>query len=37
MNRDIHELGIEMILLERRMTLYEEKYSIVGEDFLRLL
>lgn len=30
---DVHELVIEMKLLERKMTLYEEKYSILSEDF----
>ena len=30
---DIHELIIEMKLLERRLTLYEEKYGILSEDF----
>ena len=30
---DIHELVIEMKLLERRLTLYEEKYGILSEDF----
>ena len=30
---EIHELVIEMKLLERRMTLYEEKYGILSEDF----
>jgi len=29
---DIHELVIEMKLLERRLTLYEEKYGILSED-----
>lgn len=29
----IHELVIEMKLLERRMTLYEEKYGVLSEDF----
>lgn len=29
----IHELVIEMKLLERRLTLYEEKYGILSEDF----
>jgi hypothetical protein len=27
---DIHELVIEMKLLERRLTLYEEKYGILS-------
>ncbi len=30
---DIHELVIEMKQLERRLTLYEEKYGILSEDF----
>jgi len=30
---EIHELVIEMKLLERRMTLYEEKYGILSKDF----
>ncbi len=34
---EIHELVIEMKLLERRMTLYEEKYGILGEDFYAAL
>lgn len=29
----IHELVVEMKLLERRLTLYEEKYGILSEDF----
>jgi hypothetical protein len=29
----IHELVIEMKLLERRLTLYEEKYGVLSEDF----
>jgi hypothetical protein len=32
-----HELVIEMKLLERRMTLYEEKYGVLSEDFYRAL
>jgi len=28
-----HELVIEMKLLERRLTLYEEKYGILSENF----
>ena len=31
----IHELIIEMKLLERRLTLYEEKYGVLSEDFYR--
>ncbi|MDZ7696521.1 MAG: hypothetical protein U5R49_06215 [Deltaproteobacteria bacterium] len=30
---EIYELVIEMKLLERRLTLYEEKYGILSEDF----
>ena len=30
---EIHELVIEMKPLERRLTLYEEKYGILSEDF----
>jgi hypothetical protein len=30
---EIHELIVEMKLLERRLTLYEEKYGILSEDF----
>ena len=30
---EIHKLVIEMKLLERRLTLYEEKYGILSEDF----
>lgn len=33
----LHELVIEMKLLERRMTLYEEKYGILSEDFYSAL
>jgi len=33
----IHELVIEMKLLERRLTLYEEKYGILSEDFYAAL
>ena len=33
----IHELVIEMKLLERRLTLYEEKYGILSEDFYKAL
>ncbi|NIS26925.1 hypothetical protein GWN28_25300 [candidate division KSB1 bacterium] len=32
---EIHELVIEMKLLERRLTLYEEKYGILSEDFYK--
>lgn len=34
---DVHELVIEMKLLERRLTLYEEKYGILNEDFYNAL
>jgi hypothetical protein len=34
---DIYELVIEMKLLERRLTLYEEKYGILSEDFYAAL
>jgi hypothetical protein len=34
---EIHELVIEMKLLERRMTLYEEKYGILSRDFYEAL
>jgi hypothetical protein len=30
---EIHELVIEMKLLERRLSLYEEKYGILSADF----
>jgi hypothetical protein len=30
---EIHELVLEMKSLERRMTLYEEKYGVLSEDF----
>ena len=30
---EIHELVIEMKLLEHRLTLYEEKYGVLSEDF----
>jgi hypothetical protein len=30
---EVHELVIEMKLLERRLTLYEKKYGILSEDF----
>jgi hypothetical protein len=30
---ETHELVIEMKLLERRLTLYEEKYGVLSEDF----
>ena len=34
---EIHELVIEMKLLERRLTLYEEKHGILSEDFYAAL
>jgi hypothetical protein len=34
---EIHELVIEMKLVERRLTLYEETYGILSEDFHRAL
>jgi len=34
---EIHELFIEMKLLERRLTLYEEKYGVLSEDFYKAL
>ncbi|MBU2027451.1 MAG: hypothetical protein ABIK91_10600 [Pseudomonadota bacterium] len=34
---EIHELVVEMKLLERRLTLYEEKYGILSEDFYEAL
>jgi hypothetical protein len=34
---EIHELVIEMKLIERRLTLYEEKYGILSEDFFAAL
>jgi hypothetical protein len=33
----VHELVVEMKLLERRLTLYEEKYGVLSEDFHRAL
>jgi len=33
----IYELVIEMKILERRLTLYEEKYGILSEDFYAAL
>lgn len=33
----VHELVIEMKLLERRLTLYEEKYGVLSEDFYAAL
>lgn len=34
---EIHELIIEMKLLERRLTLYEEKYGVLSENFYTAL
>lgn len=34
---ELHELVIEMKLLERRLTLYEEKYGLLSEDFYKAL
>jgi len=34
---EIHELVIEMKLLERRLTLYEEKYGVLSEDLYAAL
>lgn len=34
---ELHELVIEMKLLERRLTLYEEKYGILSKDFYNAL
>jgi hypothetical protein len=34
---EIQELIIEMKLLERRLTLYEEKYGVLSEDFYNAL
>ena len=34
---EIYELVVEMKLLERRMTMYEEKYGILSEDFYKAL
>ena len=32
---EIYELVVEMKLLERRLTLYEEKYGVLSEDFYK--
>lgn len=32
---EIYELVVEMKLLERRLTLYEEKYGALSEDFYK--
>jgi hypothetical protein len=34
---EIHELVVEMKLLERRLSLYEEKYGILSADFYAAL
>jgi hypothetical protein len=34
---ELHELVIEMKLLERRLTLYEEKYGVLSDDFYQAL
>ena len=34
---EIHELIVEMKLLERRLTLYEEKYGVLSENFYTAL
>ncbi len=34
---EIYELVIEMKMLERRLTLYEEKYGILSENFYQAL
>ena len=34
---NIYELVLEMKLLERRLTLYEEKYGVLSEDFYAAL
>lgn len=34
---EIHELVVEMKLLERRLTLYEEKYGVLSGDFYAAL
>ena len=34
---EIHELIFEMKLLERRLTLYEEKYGVLSEDLYTAL
>ena len=34
---DLQELIVEMKLLERRLTLYEEKYGVLSEDFYKAL
>jgi hypothetical protein len=34
---EIHELVVEMKMLERRLTLYEEKYGVLSENFYQAL
>jgi len=34
---NVHEMVVEMKLLERRLTLYEEKYGVLSEDFYAAL
>jgi hypothetical protein len=34
---ETHELVLEMKMLERRLTLYEEKYGVLSEDFYTAL
>ena len=34
---DTHELVLEMKMLERRLTLFEEKYGILSDDFYHAL
>ena len=34
---EIHELVIEMKILERRLSLYEEKYGVLSEDLYNAL
>ena len=34
---ELYELVLELKLLERRLTLYEEKYGVLSEDFHRAL
>jgi hypothetical protein len=34
---EVHELVLEMKALERRLTLYEEKYGVLSEDFYAAL
>ena len=34
---ELHELVLEMKQIERRLTLYEEKYGILSQDFYDLL